>query len=72
MFIPPYAPVFKDGWVPPEFIGGHNVPANVAAAVAANAAAVAQMNDSKKVPFHPYFSFFPSLSVISLPSVLVV
>ncbi|XP_020908683.1 epidermal growth factor receptor kinase substrate 8 [Exaiptasia diaphana] len=49
VFIPPYAPVFKDGWVPPEFIGGQNVPANVAAAVAANAAAVAQMNDSKKL-----------------------
>ncbi|XP_048580812.1 epidermal growth factor receptor kinase substrate 8 isoform X2 [Nematostella vectensis] len=48
VFIPPYAPIFKDGWVPPEYVGGKDVPANISAAVAANAAAVAQMNDTKR------------------------
>ena len=53
-----YAPVFKDGWVPPEFFGGKeggigiSVPVNISQAVAANAAAVAQLTqgeDGRKV-----------------------
>ncbi|XP_078366164.1 epidermal growth factor receptor kinase substrate 8-like isoform X2 [Oculina patagonica] len=46
-FIPPYTPVFKDGWVPPEVIAGKDV-SNLSAAIAANAAnaaAVAQLHD---------------------------
>ena len=45
LFVPPYAPVFKDGWVPPG-IGGKDV-SNLSAAVAANAAAVAQLKDGQ-------------------------
>lgn len=40
--------MFKDGWVPPEYVGSKDIPANISAAVAANAAAVAQMNDQQK------------------------
>lgn len=41
--------MFKDGWVPPEVIAGKDV-SNLSAAIAANAAAVAQLNDgSRKV-----------------------
>lgn len=48
-FIAPYNPVFKDGWVPPEVIAGKDV-SNLSAAIAASAAAVAQLNDgSRKV-----------------------
>ena len=43
-FVPPYAPVFTDGWVPPGVVAGKDV-SNLSAAVAANAAAVAQLKD---------------------------
>lgn len=49
-FIPPYNPVFKDGWLPPEVIAGKDV-SNlnaVIAANAANAAAVAQLTDGQR------------------------
>lgn len=46
-FIAPYNPVFKDGWVPPEVIAGKDV-SNLSAAIAANAAAVAQLNDGSR------------------------
>ena len=49
-FIPPYTPVFKDGWVPPEVIAGKDV-SNLSAAIAANAAnaaAVAQLTDGTR------------------------
>lgn len=46
-FFPPYTPVFKDGWLPPYVIAGKDV-SNVSAAIAANAAAVAQLNDEQR------------------------
>lgn len=46
-FIPPYTPVFKDGWVPPHVIAGKDV-SNVSATIAANAAAVAQLNEEQR------------------------
>ena len=49
-FIPPYTPMFKDGWVPPEVIAGKDV-SNLSAAIAANAAnaaAVAQLTDGNR------------------------
>jgi len=39
--------VFKDGWVPPQVIAGKDV-SNLSAAIAANAAAVAQLNDEHR------------------------
>ena len=49
-FIPHYTPVFKDGWVPPDVIAGKDVSTlRVAIATnAANAAAVAQLNDGQR------------------------
>lgn len=46
-FISPYTPVFKDGWVPPQVIAGKDV-SNLNATIAANAAAVAQLNDEHR------------------------
>ena len=39
--------MFKDGWVPPQVIAGKDV-SNLSAAIAANAAAVAQLNDEHR------------------------
>lgn len=39
--------MFKDGWVPPQVIAGKDV-SNLSAAIAANAAAVAQLTDENK------------------------
>ena len=39
--------MFKDGWVPPEVIAGKDV-SNLSAAIAANAAAVAQFYDEHR------------------------
>ena len=39
--------MFKDGWLPPYVIAGKDV-SNVSAAIAANAAAVAQLNDEQR------------------------
>lgn len=52
-FIPPYTPVFKDGWVPPHVIAGKDV-SNVSAAIAANAAAIAQLNDEQRKGEDPF------------------
>ncbi|PFX30566.1 Epidermal growth factor receptor kinase substrate 8 [Stylophora pistillata] len=49
-FMAPYTPMFKDGWTPPEVIAGKDV-SNLSAAIAANAAnaaAVAQLNDGSR------------------------
>ena len=58
-FIPPYSPVFKDGWVPPQVIAGKDI-SSLSAAIAANAAAVAQLtDDNKKVRKEMFLITYP-------------
>jgi len=51
--------VFKDGWVPPQVIAGKDI-SPLSAAIAANAAAVAQLtDDNKKVRKEMFLITYP-------------
>ena len=51
--------MFKDGWVPPQVIAGKDI-SSLSAAIAANAAAVAQLtDDNKKVRKEMFLITYP-------------